>query len=541
MKYSYPNLLGYVNNKKGFSTVTSGGETIMYVLGTRNCSNGKQLVIKTTKSLSGQRAIERQTIVPILPYRLMINDPYVFDYIKTRLYPYYESLSLFNPGITFTSKSITMPSQFNSNSTKFIELNIPRSCLSSFQMHEFEQQKLDSYNKTRVNIKLIEAYDLQASMVAESDGLYDNLYLSVSSRVNIDLNYYDAKEASSGFWFWTIPIVIKLRILRSNINSGTVKEFESLPIAWSYPMDLNWFSETQAPTTISKINTAISGGPTVNLWNYNVLPGQYNSTSTRKDYRYAAKSFGCVTDIDYIGANNIICFSSVGNYLPGQKEYKQVHIVSDITLTTGFTLPTTTNAKVWTDNLVTNNTIYKIGNYYAAIANEYTQLNNGVLLNLYDSSLNLVIQRKFGGTAVNGDLTEKDGTLYLLFYTDTKRYIFKFPTIDASFINFIGNGTINVVGMINIFRNSGMTQINEVNSPSLFRRLVNYSITKPDGSNLVCSVDLEGADKSIYFDLKSSFTGNFRALKILSTTALCIDEIRTYGLGQTNNNTFITV
>jgi hypothetical protein len=529
--YKYPDTLGYINNKKGISSVTTGGETICYILSTREHSTGKQLVIRTTKNYEGN-IVERQTIVPILPYRIMFNDPNFFNNIKKDLYPHNEALNLFNPGIVFTSNSVTMPAQFNSQTTNFIELNIPRSCLNLFTKYDYIQQQADgTIFTTTMDIK---AYDIQASMVVEANGTHDNLFISLSSRIDA-LNYNGDRIN----WSWTIPVVIMLKVLRSNINSSTIKEFELLPTSWSYPIDLDWFAQNNPKTTIAKIND-IAGSPTDNLWNYNMIPGQY-VLDRGGNHRYMFTNYGCVTDIDYTESSGIVCFSSIGNYFPSQERYNQIHTLSKILFSTGFVQPSITNAKVFTNNVVSNNCVYKIENYYVSVANEYTKTSNGVSLIIYDNSLNIVNQRKFGGWAHFSDLIEKDNVLYILYYTDTKRYIFKFPTIDSSFISLIGNGSINVIGMTNIFKTSGMTLIKESNISQLSQTFIDYTISLPNGATQINNIDISCPDKSIISNLKNSFPGVLNTLKLIGTSCLVIDKINLSINGQTNNLEYLSV
>ena len=134
MLYSYPDNIGYVNNKKSFSSVTISNGHLLYVLGTQDdkTDTGKRLIIKTYGCYGDAAPREAQIIVPILPYRIMINDKTLLNYSNRQsiLKQNASDLNLYNPGIDFNvvnSASGCWPSEFPA-STRFMELNLTRKC-----------------------------------------------------------------------------------------------------------------------------------------------------------------------------------------------------------------------------------------------------------------------------------------------------------------------------------------------------------------------------------------------------------------------------
>jgi hypothetical protein len=510
--YNYPDTIGYVNNKKGFTASKYNSLAINYTLSTINCDSGKQLIIRTAQG-SDKDLVLSKHIIPVLPYRLMINDATFFNKIKSSLIDSATDIAAFNPGIT---SSLSMPAEFDS-ATKFIELNVPRSCLKYFvSSQQWEMQNLGNSKYVDVTVNKIEAYDLQASMVVESNTTYDDLYIAVSSRVDMFGSYSDISISFTKpfHWFWTIPVVVRIRVNRSDLTVAG-KNLSITPTAWGYPVDTAWFGESTASMDIAKINTSITGAYTSKLWNYNLIPGRYISDSRYINFRFQPMSLGCLVDIDYLSSTGVVVVAnSIKNYFVDRNGYRYIHTISKFTLSSGFTAVTDYDSTVYTETTVLRISMYTANGYYVYLINN-SDLTSDMII--YDSLLNIASRRIFNGTDV--DLIEKSSNLYILFHSDSKRYIFKFPTISSSFAASLGTGIL-YNGLPAKLRTAGATQINESNI------IINNNCNQ---------------DKSIVENITSNCSSVTSNLKFIGSTTLVIDKITLSKDGQINSLEFFSV
>ena len=565
MLYTYPDNIGYINNKKGFSSVTISNGHIFYVLGTENdrTDTGKRLIIRTYGCYGNEQPREAQILVPILPYRMMINDKTLLDYSNRRsiFKGNAADLNFYNPGIDFGVVESALgcwPSEFPL-STRFIELNITRNCFPIFGLpagRSYDMQQTNNGNALKIRPNKLEAYDLQASMVAESAGGNDYLYLTVVSRVDMIGSYSMNNTIWNNFsWSWTIPVYIKLIVDRSTINTNLRGSIVNItPISWSYPIDSNWF-DSSSKVTIGKINNSITSTPSTKLWNYNVIPGRgVNNIGTsltnfpigypsivNTNY-FIPVSFGCLADIYTQDSSNMICFTSFGNYYPVEGLYKQVHTISKISRSvTGFNVPIGRNSQEQTIELSARNVIYKTGagtgDYYVALIQFYDQFRSGINVLIYNYDLYLVAQFKMFHVN-DADLIEKGGKIYLMLYGNSERKIYKFPTVDPTFINNLGKSSSHALGNggEKFLTDVGMTLVTSSYISTNIRTLIDFI---PVGSSSNIKLDINVQDKSI--DARGLFSGSSNHLKLIGTECIAIDKITLSTPGQSNKLEYWTI
>lgn len=540
--YTYPDSIGYINNKKCFSSISSTDGTVTYMLSTRTCSTGKELIINTTKRV-GDSQLKSQTYIPILPYRIIFNDPQFFYYgAKSKLLPYYNILNLYNPGITSTSDNISMPVEFNSNNTKFIEFNIPRSCLNAFQ-GSYNFQKISS-TSVFVNISKLTAYDIQASMVVEKvDDNNDNLILTVNSRVNIDLSYSDEIETKKNEWYYTIPVTVLLKINRTQLTTNNPTTIELVPFSWSYPIDPRWTNNFELSTqesiiSIGKINSSIVGDFEDKMWNYNIIPGKYlSSTKGNYNYRFALNSFGCLTDNDYIDIpSGVITVTSLGNYSTGHKTFEQFVTVNNTLLTNAGYNPSRFYKNFTITNIASKVSIYKNGEYFVSVINCFNNSKREIYLTIYGFSDGLVMvsQILIGSDVYYGDLVERQGSLYFTYTSNTARYIFKFPTLSSLIISSLGFKFLSGLGTKDLLLSVGATLISSENVPYKAMTYSVYNLFMPDSTKLIYYIDDYCQDKSIGFLDKNYKSDDFN-LNTYNNSILLLDKISMLETGQTNS------
>lgn len=558
MLYTYPDSIGYINNKKSLSSVTVSNGHVTYILGTEDdrTDTGKRLVIKTYGSYGTAAPVEGQTLVPILPYRVMINDKTLLNYSNRQSILKYNAsdLNLYNPGIDFNvvdSASGCWPSGFG-DTTRFIELNLTRKCFpvmglpagSSYEI----QHTVDKLGKLRIRPTKLEAYDVQASMSVESAGADDYLYISVVSRVDL-IGSYSMNNISwkNNFnWSWSIPIVVKLVVSRASIDRtlrGRLQEIT--PTAWSYPIDSNWF-DTSPKVSIGKINTSIPSTPQTKLWNYNIIPGRvamnfgtaltnFPSFIPTNNGYLIPLSFGCCSDIYSLDSSNILCLTSIGNYYPSEGNYKQVHTISKIArASTGFVLPSNRNSQEQTLDVASRNIIYKTGSgtgdYYIALIQTYNQSKSGINMLVFNYDFYLVAQVKMFHVN-DADLIEKSGSVYLLLIGDTEKKIYKFPTADATFINRLGKTSNTALGNggEKVLTDAGMTLVHSSTISPNVRSFIDF---KPTGSTNNYKIDINTLDKSI--DLRGMSSGTTNHLRLIGTSCIAVDKVTLSTNGQSN-------
>lgn len=564
MLYTYPDNIGYVNNKKSISSVTISNGHIIYILGTEDdkTDTGKRLVIRTYGSYGTAAPKEAQTLVPILPYRVMINDKTLLNYSNRQaiLKQNATDLNLYNPGIDFNvvdSTSGCWPAEFSA-STRFIELNLTRKCFPVMGLpagYSYDMQQTLGSAKLKIRPTKLEAYDIQASMVAESAGGSDNLYISVVSRVDMQGAYSQNNSTWNNFsWSWTVPIVIKLVVNRSTLDAslrGTLQEIT--PTAWWYPIASNWY-DVSPRTQIGKINTAITSTPQTKLWNYNIIPCRgVNNTGTSltgftSNYPPSSTSFilpvsfGCIADICSKDSSTITCFTSNGNYFPSDSGYKQLHTINKITKSAiGFNLPSNGNSQESTLELSNRNVLCKTGSgagdYYVSLIQFYDASRSGINVLIYDSSPFLVAQFKMFHVN-DADLLEKGGSVYLLLVGDTERKIYKFPTANPTFINKLGKTSSTAMGNggEKFLTDAGMTLVTSSSISPTTRTLIDF---KPVGSLINYKLDTNVQDKSI--DMRGIALGTSNHLKIIGSNCIAIDKITLSANGQTNKLEYWTL
>lgn len=531
--YTYPDQIGYINNKKGFVSSTYGDETISYILSTKTTPTGKQLTIKTYKEISNVM-VKCQTITPILPYRIIVKDVEFFDSIKKNLYNDYLATNLYNPGITAYNDHITMPGIFY-GSCKFIELNVTHNSLKYFASNmSYLYQEISGY-KTYIVPNTIKAYDIESSIVCSTDGTYDYLYIANCSKIVINGKQLDQSESR---WKdiehnYSIPVVVMLKILRSSIISSA-SDIETLPISWSYSINPRWLIESDnlKTTSVSKINSSVSGGPTTNLWNYNIIPGKYHSFNNGPDYFYQPLNFGCYVDIDYISSNSIVCFSSIGNYSPIWNLLRPENTIIRIAFTTGFVQETSLyNAFIRNDERIYNNCIYKSGDYYVTVFNHYTEEKDEICLAIFDINLRLKSQIFFGPNCFFGDLIMKNSDLYFMYYVDTKRYIFKFPTIDNVVTTNLGYSFTTSSSIQQKLVYAGATFSLDGVGITKTKNLINYNINFSENNNKIYKIDTNSMDKSMNTDL---YNGYYHSLTVVDYSLIGINKISFSSIGQNN-------
>lgn len=559
MLYNYPDNIGYVNNKKGFSSVTISNGHIFYVLGTENdrTDTGKRLIIRTYGCYGDSTPREGQILAPILPYRIMINDKTLLDYSNRRsiLKDNAAALNLYNPGIDFNVVDTTSgcwPSEFP-GTTRFMELNLTRKCFPVLGLpagYSYDMQQTLDYKKLKIRPTKLEAYDTQASMVVESAGANDYLYISVVSRVDMTGTYSNNGTVWNNFsWSWSVPVVIKLVVTRSSIDANLKNSVvEITPTSWSYPIDTSWF-DSASKTALGKISTAITSTPTTKLWNYNIIPtrGVNNTGTSLTGFTTGAVpsttsfvlplNYGCVSDIYTQDSSNIICLTSYGNYFPGTNSYKQTHTLSKITRTaTGYNVPNNSNSQVTTDYFTSRNSLYKTGSgtgdYYIAVISSHVSSSADVTIVFYNYDFRIVNQTKISNT-YDADCIEKGGVLFLYLAGESTRYIYRLPTVNAAFFALLSpNATQHLITPYMAktrFLAAGMTLLNESSSGLPSRSLVPFT---PVGMSEAYSINVNVQNKTL---VGGNFTGTTNNLKFIGTNCLALDKVSLASTGQTNN------
>ncbi|MCK9428874.1 MAG: hypothetical protein M0R17_02535 [Candidatus Omnitrophica bacterium] len=531
--YKYPDQLGYICNKKGAVSSTVSGETVMYVLSTKTCDNGKQLIIKTSKGTDKLK--ESNTIIPILPYRLIINDYSFLKKIEQNLIQYADSINFYNPGITVTDK-INLPSILSNNTSKFIELNIPRDGLKYFS-NNYVYQTFSSTNNIAVTIRNIDVYDTQASMVLENiSPTEDILYISIVTRVDISGTTSDTYYANKVLSYsYCIPIVISLKINRTNLITDKIINTDILPYSWSYIIDYNQFNDN-TPVTIGKINSSEIGSIDTKMWNYNIIPGKYLYSSTYRN-RYDPIAFGCNVDICLDLSNIITAISSYGNFYLDVNKYNQAHIFTrcSLGLSSGFVLCSYYYSKNRMNTLSSKINIYKYNTYYISIFNTYINSNKELHFYILDDSFN-ILSRCVITNGYDGDLLISQGYVYLTYSSNNKRYIFKLSTDISTLVSIISYKVTTGESFKNLFLSSNATLIAEQTINIKESNLFDYNVTIEN----IYKIDKTSQDKSIG-NLNNTFIGDYYYLNSNGSNYLILDKVSLSSYGVTNVPQFINI
>jgi len=536
MRFKYPDQIGYINNKKGFASVTTDNKTVAYILCTRDTDTGKQLIIKTYTGTNGT-LLQSQTFVPQIPYRFILNDVNFFNGIKHYLCPYSDIISLYNPGIHAAGNSIIMPDAFNLGSTKFIEINLPRSCMRAMT-GKYKYEQIDSRTNVDAFVKNIEAYDLESSMVVESiDSTQDNLIITVASRVDIDANL--TGSYTFDHIYYTIPITILIKINRNSLVTDQLKIVDITPFSWTYPINYNFLYNSIGQITEDDISSFEN-----NMWNYSVIPGKYSTSKDGKSiFKYVPESFGCLSDTAYDGVSGYVTITSMGNYTPSQKRFKQVHTIINGTLNiSGYNFPDLININYKTDNLTSKNSIVIKDGYYVTTQDTYNNLIRSSNLIILDSGMGIVAQILSGNNIYHTDLVEKNNLLFLTFCNENKQYVFKFPEITTGLTSQIGKDKILTgEGFKNTLLVLGFTLVYINDVPTQASTALLYDLKDSAGNNIRYYLDDTKQDKSISPSLVSKFVGEDYNLRLIGDTCLVIDKMNIYSTGQINSFQYLKV
>lgn len=489
--YNIPESWGNINSKKGIvSTFDATAGTIVYALSTVNCSTGTQVIIKTYTGTT-RNLVERNTLVPEIPYRIFTNDYNHFNKILTpSLLNHKDAFLKFNPGIIQNGNKFVLVddgNMFATNSTSMIQINVPRATLSSFSLDNEYQAWKNTNNQYTLHVgALYKAYDIQASIIVKKDEvepeLYDWIYLTVCSRVDINCRYINKAKSSSynnDYWYYSMPVTLKYKVTKM-ILGITIPEV-LVPVSWTYPLPLEWTYATNYPTYMSRINP-INTSYATHMWNYNIIP-----SIVKKDYMYIPQSFGCLADMCYESDSKQLIYTSIGNYVRGKDSggspYRQTNTLCSVDLSSnGFCLPNS-NSKALVidveDEICGQLTVESISGTYVALAHDsYTQNTNYTHLSFYDSNtLKNISNISFIG-ASKSDLTLQLETLYYKYNTDSQdAIVYQFPTINSTFISTLNSYFGTTHGVKNVFLNAGMILKSQLKTYPFERSFIQYAIS----------------------------------------------------------------
>ena len=521
-----PNIFGHLNNKKGLTaSYNSTFGTVVYAVSTNTVSSGSQLVIKTYTGSTGELSAGK-ILNLLIPYRVFINDYKFFNNIltpginKTTLGS--DAFKLFNPGISSVGSLYELggggQTLFQNGTTKMIQLNLTRDMLENFNGKTYNAYKSNTdYYSLEVSPNTVKAYDLEASIIVKqflSPELYDWLYVTVCSRVDIDCKYNNQFDphVKNDYWYYSLPVTLCYKITKSDIK-GT-GALSIVPFSWTYPLNDSWHSKDNFPIEISKINNITSDYYSNYLWNYNLIPSRI-----RSDKRYTPESFGCLADMTYDEVFNwLYVYSVVGNFNKGRQNlisrtiqattpFKQYNTISKIEMNasvSGFINPITSNSIDFDLNeLCGQVTIESLSGSYLAVSQDtYNGINNSnyTTLSFYDeSNFKNISQLRFNDV-YRSDLTLQNKVLYYKFNTyNQKVKVIQFPEINLTFLNSIKHGlTIPDVVQGLLIEAGGVLKA-DYNSYLFSRKYKDYYFS--DYPNVIFKVDSLDQDKTFMKDI----------------------------------------
>lgn len=443
---------GCVNNKKGFTfTYDATAGNRCYSVCTQDTSTGSQAIIRTFHNTVGENLIEGKTLIPNIPYRIIFNDNAWFNtHLKesTLKQPIAGGELLFNPGVDAVGSTLTMPTAFTNGNTKYIEFNIERDQIKYITNEVSHSVQSNGSNYLSQKINSLFASDTQASIQVKLDSsdpdLYDWLYLSVTARVDVWAEQNFNGNSEYKHQFYAVPIVLKYQITKASLtNTGKLK---INPTSWGYPLS------NDRTSTANRITSTVSDSGFENdLWNYRIISGhEVNGI-------FFPVQYGCITDSTYVSTNTIgthtcfgKCYSDITNPDTTTNPYRQKNSINKMVFgTNSFVKPTL--SKVIDNNpleytVASHLACEYVDSHYVTLKSSYTidkwtktDQKKYLQLTIHDSSLvlkSLIMISDCG----YGDLIVNNGELHFK-YTNlsSEMKMFKFPTIDGTFLNTIGS------------------------------------------------------------------------------------------------------
>lgn len=318
-------MLGYINNKKGFSVSRNGTTDVAYILD-HEYSNGYRIVIRAYNRTSGNTydLANPITFWPIVPYRLRINDVDVIN--KAWNSSDKSLLTLFNPGLTWSGDTITgwqgddQEINFTRNQVSWLD-----GCMSRGAKYTSMKTPSDYYIGT--GSQFITVNDDAVSMaVSNKDASADYVILAVCSTIKLSFKHALSLNSSSSSFttcVYTLPTVLVYEVPRTNTVSCTVS---LTPKSWTY--NLVSANEWISPTTW-KLNPELAVSPDTYLPNFN-----FSSLSYSKQLPI---DFGCIQDITFDGTDLYLA-EEMGHvcYDDQQRLWMQVLKKANILVAVGF-------------------------------------------------------------------------------------------------------------------------------------------------------------------------------------------------------------
>ena len=532
-EYKTSTSFGHINNKKGIS-VTSDPTVgnFVYALTTINNATGIQLIIRTFTGTTGN-LVEKNLLIPEIPYRIFLNDPNFFNNILTPvILSNKDAFDIFNPDIASTydlsTRKYTIHSEFNNGSTSMVQINLPRSVISSISQNiEYHAYKILGYDLLIRSI--FKVYDLQASIIVKKDStdpdLYDWIYLTVCSRVDINC-LLKSDTWNSNYWMYSLPVTLKFKITKANLVNSIPQIL--VPYSWTYPLSNEWTKENPN-VSIGKITSWITGAYPTNQWNYNLIPSKI-----RNGNFYEPKSFGCLADMSFKSDTELLIYSSVGNSIVGKENYgssyKQINSLCKVDLSSaGFQVPTINPNALnieSEDEICGQLTIESVsGSWVSVVHDSYTKDSNFVHLSFYDSSdLSIKSSVVFEG-GIRSDLTMQNSGLYLKYDTlpGEKTIIYKFPVINNTFLSNLGFTLKNNYSIETYLDNIGMVKKMKTSVFPFHRNFQSYAF---NDLNKTFYIDTLNQDKSFMKDLTNYNNSDCLYLTFTSSTNLILNCIR---------------
>lgn len=372
---------GYVHDRRGFAVTHYGIRDIAYILNTVSMATGERLAIETLTRDDNGEFVETSVIYPQIPYRITLGDPGILTKLNegTGFIGQKDGATpIFNPGMSLNNNALTSPVSFGLNTSQGnIQINITRD--------QFD--KLNSDTAPRViNVKrssttvgsmtftnpggkmgvfTYKARDSKASILVKNNNDTDELYISVTATVIVEGKENDTRfdnisataspQAGQGTLkthIYSLPVLLKLQIDRTQINNGYYNNSVLKPTAWRYLLPLSEWSR--------KINDAGSNDFATASWNCDIIPrmkiiasntyGIYSGSSlpimwdvadisNAVETYYYPVALGCMwtSQLDTVN-NRIVSMSAVGELDPttGAKVQKINYIVNNLPLSSMF-------------------------------------------------------------------------------------------------------------------------------------------------------------------------------------------------------------
>lgn len=516
----YPNQIGFINNKKSISSSVVANEVVTYILEVREDFIGKRLVINTAKGNSNGILNKTNTIIPELPYRILINDSNFLQKNKTNILSNYPLINFYNPGIVATEKDLTLPNELNNKTTSFIELNLGRD-LFKYLKSDYIQQTINGVDVICKNSKF-EIFDIQASMVVEnelSSPQYDNLIITVVSRIDHEYTYVLNNKNNYEKNSYSLPVTILIKVDRNLLTS--TNNIYTLPYSWHYPVSIGIYGSSSI-ISIGKINQNISTSFTTNMWNYNLLALLKNEATNK----YYPISFGCLTDSTYIETNSVAIVSSIGYYITESNDYNRIFCVSISTLSSaGYNTYDRNKIIFKSKSSVDKLVISKIGNYYFISANTINAGKREVIIFIYGSFLQELATKIIGSVVRDCDIVSNGSKLYLFLETDFNLYLYKFSNVDSNFVSSFNNTKYLSYDKIESFFSSLNSSTLIVKNASVFKKtnIIVYFLKDKYNNDVEVYINGYSLDKSM-LDI-TNFGGDFSNLKLIDPSILALESI----------------